>query len=60
MMSQMVEYDNMTGSSLSLSLILSNSMAGSTGCQLKASAAFLDLPDLYWMLKSHRASLLSQ
>ena len=41
MMVQMVAYDGMTGSSLSLS----NLQFGS-GCQLKASAAWLVLPDL--------------
>ena len=59
MISQMVAY-NMTGSSLLVSLSLSNLQFGSTGCQLKASAAFMVLPDLYMMLTSNRVSSLSQ
>ena len=46
MMSQMVAYDNMTGSSLLVSLSLSYLQFGS-GCWLKASAALLVLPDIY-------------
>ena len=60
MMSQIVVYDNTTGSSLLVSLALSNLQFGLTGCQLKASAALLVLPNLYMMLKSNMASLLSQ
>ena len=56
MLSQMMAYDNMTGSSLSLSLLLSILMSVSTGCQLKASVTFLVLPNLYWMYRSNRAS----
>ena len=59
MLSQMVEYDNTTGSLLPVSLSLSNLQFGS-GCQLKASGALLVLPNLYTMLKSNRASSLSQ
>ena len=60
MISQMVAYDNMTGSSLSLPLKLSISKSGSTGHWLKASAALLILPDVYRMLKLNRASSMSQ
>ena len=49
MVSQMVAYDSMTGSLPLFSLTLTTSMAGSIGCQLKASAALLVLPNLYWM-----------
>ena len=45
MMLQKVAYDSMTGSSLSVSLSLSSLQLGS-GCQLKASAALLVLPNL--------------
>ena len=59
MMSQMVAYENTNGSSLSVSLSLSNLQFGSRH-QLKASAALLVQPDPYTMLKSNRASSLSQ
>ena len=45
MMSQMVAYDNMTRSSLLVSLSLSSLQLGS-GHQLKTSAALLVLPNL--------------
>ena len=57
MMSKMVAYDNTTGSSLSVSLSLSNLQFGS-GHQLKASVALLVLPNLYMMLKLKKASSL--
>ena len=59
-MSQMVAYDNMTGSSLSLSLTLYISQSEFTGHWLKASAALLVLPNQCKMLKLNSASLLSQ
>ena len=59
MISQMAAYNNITGSSLSVSLSLSSLQFGS-GHQLKASAALLILPNLYIMLKSNRATSLSQ
>ena len=60
MVSQMVAYDNMTGSSLLLSLTVSIPKSGFTGYWLKASVALLVLANLYRMLKLNRASSLSQ
>ena len=60
MMSQMVPYYNTTGSSLSVSLLLSNLQFGckcSSGYQLKASATLLVLPNLYTDVKIKQGKL---
>ena len=58
--SQIVAYDDLTGSSLLLSLTLSVLPSVFTGHWLKASAALLVFPYIYKLLKSNRASSLSQ